>query len=432
MDTNPTKYSSTVRFVKKYFPYAFLILLTICLMVFFRHHKRDIGLFLEKGKSNFLTFYSQNLKPLLFKTQISEEDIFNFAIYQSLPIDKEKNKILVLNHETSGSQVYEIRSGAFNSSTNNYESFQKYLDLNAEQKEKADSILNSYKSEIYSSVFVNDKNTYAVNPKINQLQQAILADLISFSQNIDRNKAMGIFHKSFTQTENKNVASLISSAKRVANSDFILMTPDSVTKTRFAWNQEKFNRHLGEFERNRDLAFRNSKDFDLKLDLAPMIDEVRKTLPKDLNYTVNPNLYKVVVPIDAGPITKMVQDSLKVKLNEITFNLRKVAAEFRKQSSKNRFHMNIPFPPNPNVGNKPEQLLMIDPSEMVGNVLDGLSKMDFSELAKYGVKMDSLSKYRGQGINDSIKKKIFEEIAKMKKEIRKRKISSKSSINDEN
>jgi hypothetical protein len=432
METNPPKYSSAVILVKKYFPYAFLFLLTLFLMILFRHNKKELGQFLEKGRDNLVAFYSQNLKPLLFKTQISEEDIFNFALYRSLPIDKEKKKILVLNNETSGSEIYEIRSAEFNSSTHNYDSFKKYLKLDAAQNEQAESILNSYKKEIYSSVFMNDKNTFAVNPKINKLQQAILADLISFSQSIDKNKTVEIFHKSFTWNEDKNVANLISAAKQGGNGDFILITPDTVTKTRFEWDQERFNDQLEELERNKDLAIRDSKEFNLKLDIEPIMEEVARSLPKELNYTVNPDMYKVVVPIKPEQLSKMVKDSLGIKLNEVVSKLRMVATEMKKQSSKNKFRMNIPIPAIPNVGDNPIPPIMIDPSEMVGNILEGVSKMDFSELAKYGVQMDSLSKYGGKGMNDSVKKKIFDEISKMKKEFKKKKVSAKTSTSNEN
>jgi hypothetical protein len=432
MDTNPNKYSSTVGFVKKYIPYAFLIALTIFLMILFKHNRSAIGQFIEEGKNNILSLYSQNLKPLLFKTRISEEDIFNFALYQSLPIDKEKNKVLFLRDEASGNQVFEIRSVVFNPSTQNYESFKKFLNLNEVQKEKADSILNSYKKEIYSSVFVNDKNTFAVNPKINQLQQAILADLISFSQNIDKKKTVEIFHKSFTGSEDENVASLISSVKQANNKDFILVTPDTVANTRFNWNEEKFNSQLEEMEKNKEFALKKSKEFNLKLDLAPMMEEVEKTLPKQLTYTVNPEMYKVEIPNEARHITKMINDSLRTKLKDVRSKLRTVAEELRKQSSKSKFHMSIPIPQIPNMVENFGQEMAIDPTEIASNVLEGLSNMDFTELAKYGAKMDSVSKYGNKEMNDSMKKKIMEQILKMKKDFKKKKLNTKTNVEDEN
>ena len=424
METKKDKYTSLFYSLKKYVPYIVLIVLTIALMFFFKYNKREIGQIIEEGKSNLLAFYSQNLKPLLFRTQISEEDIFNFALYQSLPIDKEKNKVLVLNNENAGNQIYEVRTLPFNPSTNNYETYVKYMGLNTQQKEEADSILNSYKKEIYSSVFVNDKNTFAVNPKINQLQQAILADLISFSQGINKNKAEELFHKSFTGHERNNIAGLITAARQTPNDELIVMTPDTVAKTRFHWNEKAFNAQLAELEKNKDFANKSSKDFNLKLNLAPVIDNAVAGIHKNYNFTLDSNMYKVVVPIDAPHISKMVRDSLRIKLKEVAVNLRKMSAEIKRQFEKNKINIKIPIPPPHGYGNKPGEPMMVDPSEIVNLALEGLSNGDFSELEKYGVRLDSLSKLNQPGIRDSIRKKIKADMERMRKDIQRHRTKS--------
>ncbi len=426
MDSKPDKYASFLYSLKKYFPYAFLIILTIVLMFFFKHNRREIGEMLEEGKSNLLAFYSQNLRPLLFRTQISEEDIFNFALYQSLPLDKEKNKILVLNNENSGSQVYEVRTLPFNPSTNNYESFVKYMGLNNKEKGEADSILNSYKKEIYSSVFVNDKNTFAVNPKINQLQQAVLADLINFSQSVNRKKAEEIFHKSFTGSERGDVANLITSARQTPNNEFILMTPDTVAKTSFAWNQNAFNKQLAELEKNKELALKKSQEFDVKLNLAPVIKTAAKSIPQNYSFTVDSNMYKVVIPDEAHHITQVVHDSLSRTLREVAFNLRKMSKELKRQFDRNKINIKIPVPPEAGSTYGHSEPVIIDPYEIVNLALDGLSKADFSELEKYGIKLDSLNKLNKPGMRDSIKKKIKEDMERMRREMKRKQTQSRS------
>ena len=117
MEGNLSKNIMNVDSIKKFLPYIFLLLLTLVLMFFFKHHKQEISRMLEEGKNNIVSFYTSNLKPLFTQTQISEEDLFNFALYKSLPLDKDKNKVLVLSNDNLGNREYVIKSEAITSET---------------------------------------------------------------------------------------------------------------------------------------------------------------------------------------------------------------------------------------------------------------------------------------------------------------------------
>mgnify|MGYP000896189243 FL=1 len=67
-----------------------LILLTIGLMIIFKNNSSN----LKDLPDDLISFYAKNLKPLFYQTSITEEDIFNFALYQNIPIDKQNNKLL--------------------------------------------------------------------------------------------------------------------------------------------------------------------------------------------------------------------------------------------------------------------------------------------------------------------------------------------------
>lgn len=419
MDEPQNNLSSTFSLVKKYLPYVFLALLTLALMFFFKYNKKEIGKILEEGKNNLLALYANNLQPLLVSTTITEEDVFNFALYQSLPLDKNKNKVLVINTDEPGSQVYEIRTAAFNSSTRNYETFVKYLGLNKNQKVTADSILNSYKKEIYASVFVSDKNSFAVNPRISQLQQAVLADLVSFSQKVNSKKAEEIFHKSFTRNDDTKMAGLISSARQNQNTqhEFLLFTPDTVAQTYAEWNQQKFNKQLEEIEKNKETALQKAKEFDFKLDLAPYTKESEKQFQRDYKFTVDSNTYKVVVP-DTKFISKTVADSIRIKLNEVASNLKKMSIELNKQKFKHSPSIKIPIPPTTKNG-KPLEIEIVNPYEIINKTFEALSKSDPQTWERYGAKMDSVGRMYDKKMNDSVKMKIREEMRKMKNEIKK-------------
>lgn len=434
MDEQKNNSSSTFSLVKKYLPYVFLGLLTIALMFFFKYNKEEIGKFLEAGKHNLLSLYADNLKPLLVSTPITEEDVFNFALYQSLPLDKNKNKILVINSDESNNQVYEIRTASFNRATNNYETFVKYLGLNREQKEAADSILNSYKKEIYASVFVSDKNTFAVNPKISELQQAVLADLVSFSQKISPKKTEELFQKSFSHSDDAKMASLISSARQSAPNEFLLFTPDTVAKTYAEWNQEKFNNQLAEIEKSKELALKKAQEFNLKLNTVPPTPSVEsaKAPPMDFKFTVDSNMYKVVVPLDARHISKAFNDSLRIKLNEVAAKLKKMSIELSKQKGKSPIKIQIPS--SKELQNT--DLEIVNPYEIINQTFEAISKKNAKSWEEYGVKMDSLGKMYNKQWNDSITTQVRDKMQQYKIEMKKlkkakRDTSSTSQLNSE-
>jgi hypothetical protein len=375
-------------------------------MFFFKHHKQEISRMLEEGKNNIVSFYTSNLKPLFTQTQISEEDLFNFALYKSLPLDKDKNKVLVLSNDNLGNREYVIKSAMFNPATGNYETFSRYFGLTKHEKEKADSILNSYKKEVYASVFINDKNTFAVNPKISELQQAMLADIISFAQRIDKRKAEEMFHQSFSGYDNQKMASLISSARRKPEDEFILITPDTVARTRFSWNNQNFNKQLEEFEKHRSKAENN---IDFKIHFNPEAEDAEHALPKNFKFSLDSNMLKVVLPMDAGKIAKMVGDSIRTKLNEVAQNLKNLSVDLKKKGTKRE---NITQPALSGIP------VIVDPYELVSKTFEALSKSDFKDLQKLGMRFDSLARLHNHKGADSLRRQIRREVESYKKNLK--------------
>ncbi len=417
MDEQKNNSASNSGFVKKYFPYVLPALLTLVLMFFFKHNKEEIGKILEKGKNNLLSLYANNLKPLLVSTPITEEDVFNFALYQCLLLDKNKSKILVVNYDESNNQVYEIRTASFNPSTKNYETFVKYLGLDKLQKEEADSILNLYKKEIYTSVFVSDKNTFAVNSNISQLQQAVLADLVTFTQKINPEKAEEIFHKSFTRNDNAKIAGLISSARQNNRDEFLLFTPDTVAKTHAEWNRQKFYKQLEEAEKSKKTALQKAEEFDFKLGLAPLSEEYGKNMLPDYKFTVDSNMYKVVVSLDAKHMSQKLGDSIRIKLNEVAANLKKMSVELNKQKLKHGSSIKIPVPQVVRNG-KQFEIEIVNPYEIIDKTFEALSNANAKTWEEYE-KIDSLGNMHDKKMNDSIKIKMREHVRKIKDEIKK-------------
>ncbi|MCX6168767.1 MAG: hypothetical protein NTX65_05485 [Ignavibacteriales bacterium] len=401
--------------VKKYFPFVVLIVLSVALMFFFKHKKQEINKSIADVKNNLLSFYAENLKPLLSQTNISEEDIFNFALYNSLPLDKEKNKVLVISEDRPGNNTFVIKPADFNSSTKNYETFVNYMGMNESQKAKADSILNSYKKEIYSSVLVNEKNTYAVNPKIADIQQAVLADLISFAQKVNQSKSKELFTEHYDLSDKKKFADLITSAKAIPQNEYYLITPDTVARTYFKWNQEKFNQHLNDLEKSKYTIAPPIPNLDVQYESAPTVPKV-KSIPgaDDFSFNIDSNSFKIVVPMETMKFTREVNDSIRVKLRDAARKMKNISFYFgnKKHSTHSSRDSRIPNAPE-----TPE--IIINPYEIVNSTMEMLSKTQVKDWEKFGEKMDSLSRKFNPEMNDSLKKKITEEIMRVTKGLKK-------------
>ena len=403
---------------KKFVPYIILFLLTLALMFFFKYNKRDIGRIIEVGKNNLFAL-AKNLKPLLFETEINNEDVFNFALYQSIPLDKGKNKVLLISKDEPGNNIYEIRPASYNQQTNNYNSFVKLLGLNAKQKAEADSILNSYKKEIYSSVLVNDQNTIAVNPRLPALQQAVLADLISFAQKVDETKSKELFPNAYKFYNNKKISNMIVSAKEIPNNEYILISPDTVARTYFNWDQEKFNKHLADFEKSKSVGHPPMPKYDFNLDVMPEKVKNRHSVSAESDYSfkLDPDLFKVVIPPETiNGLTNMISDTIRIKLNEVAKQLKNISIPVYMPHGKSYKPSKVPAPPH--TGSS-EQTKLIDPYEIVSKTMEMLSKQDFSKLEEFGAKMDSLSGNKYIAKDSSVKAKIHEAMIKLKRDLKK-------------
>lgn len=298
---------------------------------------------IEEGKKNFLSLYASSLRPLIFNTDITEEDLFNFALYQSLPLDKQKNKVLMIS--TNGNdQVYEIKNAVYNQNTKNYESFIKLLDINTANKLIVDSILNSYKKDIYSYVLSSDKDTYAINPKIVKLQQAMLADLVSVSYKINPKKAEKLF--AYSKPINNKLTSLIHESKTSRPPEYLLITPDTVAKTDLYWDEHKFDKQLKAYELGRFAASDFSRDraFKWRADSLPM-NKGNWSSRSPFDFKFDPKQSKITVSMNDIP--KVINDSLIMAMKEMQKRLRTISFRFPNSPRKHPSGFVNMIPPIP-------------------------------------------------------------------------------------
>jgi hypothetical protein len=367
----------------------------------------------EESKNNILSFYSHNLKPLLFQTKISEEDVFNFALYRSLPLDKEKNKVLFISNDEPGNQVFEIKPAVYNPNTQNYNTFVRYLGMNKIEKVKSDSILNSYKDKIYSYILISGEKAFAVNPQITDIQQAVLADLITFAHTVNEKKCTEIFKDKFNRSDKQRLKNVIASGKEVPKTDYLLITPDTVARTNLKFDQKKLDKQLKELNAGNSKldAIKDRIDFNFKFDpVAHNVVSNTHSLPKDFSFKIDPDLFKIVIPGGAiNGLSKLIEDTVRFKLNEAANQLKKLSISFGKIKPRIKGHSNSATSQNSDV-----DLNIINPYEVVNKTLEMLSTGSVKGWEEFGMKIDSLSKAYDHVNKDSHKLKILNEIQKMK------------------
>lgn len=396
-------------FIKKYLPVSSLIILTLFLMIFFRYNKRDINRLIEEGKNNLVSFYAQNLKPLFATTEISNEDVFNFALYQSLPIDKENNRVLLVSDEISGNQVYEIKPSTFNPNTYNYNSYADFLELSPVDKLKADSILNTYKKEIYLSVLTNEKNALAINPKLGDLQKAVLADLIAFSEQVNYEKANKLFQMQNKLLSGKNLTTFTASAKEFPGNDYIFITPDTVLQTEFEIDTREFDK-LKDLELERKFAEDKLKHIKIEYEPERHDSRSKRSVKKGERIFVHQfdsNFVKVVIPFDdiTAYSSAVLNDSIKANLKKAADKLRMLTVN--REDHKNNYTGRSPIPPPKPPKNKEslEFQFNFNPQAFARQAIEMVSKGNIQDLEKFGAKMDSMAKAFEKQLSDSVKKR---------------------------
>ncbi|MBZ0177661.1 MAG: hypothetical protein K8F36_00100 [Melioribacteraceae bacterium] len=228
--------SANMPSIQKFLPAVALFILTAALMLFFKN--RDVDNIYRDGKKSLMDFYTSNLKPLLLETTLSNEDVFNFAMYQKLPLDKNQNKNLVLSNlsQANGDETfYSVQPAGDMIEKHNYENFISSLHLNEDGRAKIDSILESYKEPIYESIYSSD-STIAVSPRLKSVRDALFADLMLAVKESNHEMWLAMAGETHFLNDFENVYDFTSLAKNQPLEDFIVFAPDTVFATKLKVN----------------------------------------------------------------------------------------------------------------------------------------------------------------------------------------------------
>ncbi len=236
-------------FIKRWTPAAALIVVTFIIMVVLKLNPDMIDKVWEDQKVALAGFYKENLRPVLVAANLTNEDIFNFAFNNELPLDNTRKQYLLLGYDDSGKEFFEIRTSDQKIDRQSYNEFISAMNLDELQKQTVDSIIGSYSKTLEAQVLVNEKNTIAINPNLWNLRKAIFADLLVASEKLNKTKFDRIVPEGISSNDKVVLVKAVEQLKNISGDNYIFVTKDSVFADSYHFNTEQFNKEMKEFEK---------------------------------------------------------------------------------------------------------------------------------------------------------------------------------------
>ena len=408
----------------RWIPATALAIVTIAVMVMLKFNPDFMNQLWNKQKEAIAGFYKENLKPVLYAANLTNEDIFNFAFNNELPLDNSRKQYLLLGYDNSGKEFFEIRSDDKKIDRQSYNDFISEMNLNKEQKEAVDSIVGSYGEALESQVLVNNKNTVAINPNLWNYRKAIFADLLVAAQKLKIKGFDRIVPAGITDNERVNVVNAMQSLKASPESRYIFVTPDSVFSDSYQFNPEQYEKELKKIEKNTKKYEENIKQFafNFKVDSTFKNFAVSKDLPHTFKISIDSNICRVDIPENHIAEMRIPDiDSIGHLIEQATNNIHFYAYKIPKVE-RSKSGIKIEYFDNDSVHSYEVKLNTLNMDSLAAAnpgfdlyKLDQLKKVEpFSDsmLAKYQVDKDYYNRYFSE---DDLKQQMDE----LKKELEK-------------
>jgi hypothetical protein len=410
--------------LKKLSPVAGFLVLTLMLMVFLKYNPQVLEHLVEQQKSNLAGFYKQNLKPLLYAANLTNEDVFNFAFNHQLPLDKNNSQYLQLGYDTTGNGFFEIKTGNIASNVNNLDKFIRALSLNQEQKEKVDSILQNYAEDLQSQVLVNDKNTVAINPNIWNYNKAILADIIAFANSANKKEFAKISPVGLTSYDKNSIVKAINEVKTTRNNQYIFFTPDTIFSADYNFDKGQFKDEMKKMKEEMKKASNEWKKYAINLQLDNSITKLRNDPSWGKNFKVQfdantcrvnlPNIIPEIELPDLDSISVQIERAAEI-VRHITVNIPQMTINVPEGGSgRNVFNFKM------NVPGHPEKVTEINVDlDSIMNQNKNFNQKYFSRGRKVQINVDSLMSNIKSMFPDSMSMKEFQiEMKKFKQQMK--------------
>jgi len=316
--------------IKKWIPISSLTVITLALMAVLKFNPNLLDDLIKQQKSNLVGFYKENLQPLLYAANLTNEDIFNFAVYQELPLDKTNNQILKLGYDPKGSEFFEIKKANQINGADNLQKFVTALDFDENEIKNIDSIIGSYSEQISALVLVNNQNAVAINPNIWNTRKIILADILAFAEKHASSNFNKMIPTQKMQFDDHSIAKWVNEAKTIKDNQYIFCTSDSIFKedyvfdmTEYEKNMEKMTEDLAELSEQKAVL----REYHFKIDSSNNKQKKNSGWTNQFEVFVDSDIIKVSVQsiaIDIPEIDLPNFDSIAIIIHEATQNIKSV------------------------------------------------------------------------------------------------------------
>jgi hypothetical protein len=388
---------------KKYFKIvlaAGIIALTVFLMIFFKKNPDGIRKIVAEQGENLVSFYTNNLQPALIGSKLTVSDVFNFAVNDNLPIDKDNNTCLYVGSAANGRELMELRPAMQNKEEFDYNRFKREAKLSAKQERELDSILNSYKPRIEKLILSNEDNTIAVNANMWNLNKYILIDVVRFLKKEDKEAFLNsIMPHSISDSA---LDASFAQMKDVDPDEYVFIAPDTVfpMKYKYTYNYE------APAVRDNEERVRNERERSRTLETAvARIRENSDRLNKQLNHKFMTRINvsdktseALKIEFDSNlipPEVPEMPEDFNFKINAVKDKLQEMSIKFGRNAiefNENRFKMNL-------YDDEGDSSILIN-IDLSG--IPGLSE----EMMEMADSISAMSMQMNFNINDSISNKI--------------------------
>lgn len=425
--------------IKKWIPAVALAAVTIILMVVLKINPGLFNKFWEDQKVAIAGFYKENLQPVLLAANLTNEDIFNFALNNELPLDNTRQQYLLLGYDDAGKEFFEIRSTDQKIKRQSYDEFVSAMNLDEQQKQTVDSIIGSYSKALEAQVLINNKNTIAINPNLWNLRKAIFADLLVASEKLNKTKFDRIVPAGISDPEKIELVKAVEKLKNVSGDQYIFVTPDSIFSDSYTFDAENFEKNMKELEKNLTVQQQQMKQFTFNIKFDSTYKFItRSGSEHPFTVVVDSNICRVDIPDFQVPEISIPEiESFEPLIEQATNNIHFYAYKIPKiEKSKNE--LKIEYFNDDSVYSYVVNYNSLNLDSIVeankGIDLENLSKFkqvkpfDDTMLIKYQFDRDYYHKYYS---DDEFKKEMEElqkELQQLSEELRSRKIRVHSEV----
>lgn len=345
-----SKPSKGFRF-RRWAPVLGISLATILLMIFFKTNPNFWKSVIEEQKSRLAGLYTENLEPLFITAGLTNEDVFDFALYRKLPLDKENGQYLTLGSNEDGSEYFEIKKAAETNTKNDFEKFVTALNLNEKQKKQIDSILEFYAQDLQEQILVNKNNTVALSPKLWNYNKAIFADVMAFAKDANEVQFAKIVPADLHEIYQPQLVQLSQTVRSAKDSDYIFITPDTIFIHKFKFDRDKFDKEMDKMEvelkKNLKDVQEQFKEQNFLLNITKNKVKILSDKNKDKNFEVyiDTNICRIKLPdinFDFSTVQMPNLENLEAQIEAATKNIQSFSVKIPKGTGyKNKFEFRI-------------------------------------------------------------------------------------------